>query len=789
MVNRLSIVGDLNRDSLAHALAWLGGILLALTAFVQVWEIGPEMPVRLGYGQFGFNLIIFVVLLFLGGTLGGYWWRCCRWMRGECSSFLFALMIGLFGLGLVSILGFVGQYWFNYSVAGIVLTGLVYAFIFRGRKSSSSQKVGFSSGWLRNKNRWNALFFGFLFVALSANNVSALLKLDLSVAEMISGSLGRVLFSGFITGCFYVLAVLGTRAAPSVFRWLIWGILAVIPVVVIADMFLHLVYGRSLLELVNSLSATGEIDVIKELQGGGFTGISEFAVVLWLGLLVVVSVLVITVLNYVSGKLKFKMSLFKGLAVSVVFFFLSVGEQAIGMSWKRLYSWQQEYKLFMLHQGLVTPSLGLADFSVKFRSYGVSGSDFTAENNLQKELPDIHFIMVETMRHDAMSAKTTPYLMEFGKDCQQLESTWAGSNATHLSWFSIMYSKPSMFWMQDLEAIPDRSDYAGSPVLGILKDMGYSFEVRAVCDLGYKDFGLLNFGTENHLYDVMEHSVDENELTKYGIPGREKITFNRLRESVLKKPNLKPNTGGTFYFTALDSPHYNYYWDKDFAVPHSEYKDDISFPLFASKEEIRLYHNRYLNSVAWVDHQVMEFCEFLKKEGRYENSIIIVTGDHGEEFQEQGGWCHCTSIMPEQTKVPILIKWPANIAAAPSQKLASHLDIMPSVLSHLGASAEPLGKLAGKNLLGDTSDQTIIVATAFANKTGETMMLKRNGYTAYFSWSRPWEPRVPDEMRLERLVGPDGVITLKNPEDYLEKLHELFPDAFERYFLSLDIIK
>ncbi len=134
-------------------------------------------------------------------------------------------------------------------------------------------------------------------MTLSANNVSALLKLDLSVAEMISGSLGRVLFSGFITGCFYVLAVLGTRAAPSVFRWLIWGILAVIPVVVIADMFLHLVYGRSLLELVNSLSATGEIDVIKELQGGGFTGISEFAVVLWLGLLVVVSVLVITVLN------------------------------------------------------------------------------------------------------------------------------------------------------------------------------------------------------------------------------------------------------------------------------------------------------------------------------------------------------------------------------------------------------------------------------------------------------------------------------------------------------------
>ena len=68
------------------------------------------------------------------------------------------------------------------------------------------------------------------------------------------------------------------------------------------------------------------------------------------------------------------------------------------------------------------------------------------------------------------------------------------------------------------------------------------------------------------------------------------------------------------------------------------------------------------------------------------------------------------------------------------------------------------------------------------------MMLKRDGYTAYFSWDRPWEPRVPSEMRLERIIDSEGKLMKLKDVDFEIKLRELFPDAFEKYFTSLNEI-
>ena len=93
--------------------------------------------------------------------------------------------------------------------------------------------------------------------------------------------------------------------------------------------------------------------------------------------------------------------------------------------------------------------------------------------------------------------------------------------------------------------------------------------------------------------------------------------------------------------------------------------------------------------------------------------------------------------------------------------------------------------MSGSNLLGKNANETVLVATAFANKDGETLFLRNDKYTAYFSWSRPWEPRVPEEMRLERIVDAEGNLLKIKKADYRIKLKELFPDAFDRYFESL----
>ncbi len=780
MMNILRMKGDW----CLHLLAWLAGVLCALCPFIHAWELIPYMPFRLGNGQFGFNLIIVSFLFLLGGVLGGYWWRCCRWLVGSSSVGLGVFVGVWFCFSLLVAVGLFGQYVYQYGSVLILLGGIVYAFVRR------SGGVGFSDGvwgslvaWLRVRFCCNVFYFVLFWLVVWGNNVMALLKLDLSVWEMVSAVVGRFFFTGFLAVLLFLIAELCMRASPVRMRWCAWLVLACLPVLVIFDTLQTQVYGRSVLEVVNNLTSNGSINVEKELAAGGF---SDVGVVFLLSCLVVVYVLmccVVHVLRFYSGKLRWRASFISGIVLLVVFYGLAVGEKALGVAWKSMSSRQQVYKAFMLHQGVVKPKLGLADFAVEFRDVAFRPGNRVVRP--KSALPDIYIFMVESMRYDSMDSRTTPFLMEMRRDCQDLRGTWASSNATHLSWYSMFYSKPAVFWKQELGGIEDKGNFRGSPLLNELKSMGYSLDVRVVCSLDYKEFGLLNFGSEGALCDVLEQVEDGNELDETDTPGREKIIFKRLRDSITNSSEA----GGHFFFTGLDSPHYNYYWHDDFKVPYADYKGDISFPLFPSKQEVRLYRNRYLNSVAWVDYQLREFCEFLKREGRYDNSIIVITGDHGEEFQERGGWCHCTSLMPEQTEVPILIKWPAGVKDVPRRELANHVDILPSVLSYLGASEETMKSMNGVDLLSKVEENTVLVSTAFANKDGETMMLKRGGYTAYFSWDRPWEPRVPTVMRLERITGADGKLIKLKGVDYEAKLRELFPDAYERHFKSLKEIR
>ena len=70
------------------------------------------------------------------------------------------------------------------------------------------------------------------------------------------------------------------------------------------------------------------------------------------------------------------------------------------------------------------------------------------------------------------------------------------------------------------------------------------------------------------------------------------------------------------------------------------------------------------------------------------------------------------------------------------------------------------------------------------------MVLHRGGYEAVFFWERYWESEVPTDIVLEKLIGPDGkMVKLKNAEAYAEELRLRFPDAFKRFFQSLEVIK
>jgi arylsulfatase A-like enzyme len=89
--------------------------------------------------------------------------------------------------------------------------------------------------------------------------------------------------------------------------------------------------------------------------------------------------------------------------------------------------------------------------------------------------------------------------------------------------------------------------------------------------------------------------------------------------------------------------------------------------------------------VRYLDEHLGELFGWLKAEGLYDDALIVLTADHGEEFQEHGGWWHGQTLFQEQIAVPLIAKYPAGARAGTVvADLARSLDVAPTILDAAG---------------------------------------------------------------------------------------------------------
>jgi arylsulfatase A-like enzyme len=98
----------------------------------------------------------------------------------------------------------------------------------------------------------------------------------------------------------------------------------------------------------------------------------------------------------------------------------------------------------------------------------------------------------------------------------------------------------------------------------------------------------------------------------------------------------------------------------------------------------------YEGEVVHLDQHLGVLFDDLKRRGLYDQTLIVLTADHGEEFHEHGGWWHGTTLYDEQTNVPLIIK-PATGGARGQAvtELVTSLDIAPTVLAAAGLPVPP----------------------------------------------------------------------------------------------------
>ncbi len=98
-------------------------------------------------------------------------------------------------------------------------------------------------------------------------------------------------------------------------------------------------------------------------------------------------------------------------------------------------------------------------------------------------------------------------------------------------------------------------------------------------------------------------------------------------------------------------------------------------------------HNYYMNNVLYADHITHQLLDMLKEHGLYEDSLIIVTADHGEAFADHGLLGHGNTIYDEALLLPFIVRVP-GIGPGEVKAQIGLIDLFPTFVELLGLDAE-----------------------------------------------------------------------------------------------------
>jgi phosphoglycerol transferase MdoB-like AlkP superfamily enzyme len=179
-----------------------------------------------------------------------------------------------------------------------------------------------------------------------------------------------------------------------------------------------------------------------------------------------------------------------------------------------------------------------------------------------------------------------------------------------------------------------------------------------------------------------------------------------------------------------------------FVSPMNVYvlNDSRSGTLGAPANRSHVFYEPYAANVQRVDRCFGEFVSYLKKEGLYENSVIVLTSDHGESLGEGGNWGHQFWLFPEDIRIPLIVHLPPRFQTQMStdlSQIAFSTDIAPTLYKLLGYEVRDLGPLFGSPLFVAADGELIprrresfLVKSSYGPSYG---LLRRNGRFMYLS--------------------------------------------------------
>ncbi len=304
--------------------------------------------------------------------------------------------------------------------------------------------------------------------------------------------------------------------------------------------------------------------------------------------------------------------------------------------------------------------------------------------------PNIIIYLIDALRADRLEPynypkPTSPHIKEFASESVVFENAYAQTAWTRASVATIMTGLyPSSHLTESrLDTLPDFLPTIASE----LKTHGYATHAFATNGNVSNAFGFhrqfdsyRQFGERPNSKEI---HVQSNEL------------FGHVK---------------TFLEQGIPQPAFLYVHATDPHEPYTPAPFALNIPEGCNPDDIRMYRPHigkygkkafddndlaciqalYDSEVLKADYYFGQFIDLLKHKGLYDNSVVILTADHGEEFLEHGFFKHGQTLHEAEIRIPLIVHFPGRQHAKKRIKgYARHMDILPTILDIVSRKVPP----------------------------------------------------------------------------------------------------
>lgn len=158
-------------------------------------------------------------------------------------------------------------------------------------------------------------------------------------------------------------------------------------------------------------------------------------------------------------------------------------------------------------------------------------------------------------------------------------------------------------------------------------------------------------------------------------------------------------------------------------------------------EQIAAARRGYLGSCSYIDAKIGAVLAALDRSGQADNTIVVLTSDHGEMLGQKGLWMKKVFFEPA-LKVPLIVHAPSRFGAHRKSGLVSLVDLVPTMMGLAGYSDEPVLPLDGIDLspyLNDTPlpDRPLLAEQTCEGTPGPILMIRRGNLKYIWSAVHP----------------------------------------------------